>query len=217
MNGFRAPTRRRPFRGSVLLLAGLIVCAWSATGAAQSVWELTPYRVQLIVAFQPSAEASPRLRAHLREGLLDRIETIIGVGWEVTPARATPPLRHQLITAPESITLEDLPDDSLTFDKVMLVGGHLGSDRRRGRCPRAGRSHAKVRLGGSSSGLAAGQALPIRRFARCSTLSPPWPAWLRRKRRRSRYGSARAVCPIPRQASRAGSAGRSVSAFDPLQ
>ena len=126
MSRFRVSLPRRPFRRSVLFLAGLIACAWSATGAAQSVWELTPYRVQLIVGFDPSAQTSPRLRADLRQGLLDRIETVIGVSWEVTPARPTPTLRHRLTNAPEQLTLEDLPEDSLGFDKVMLVGVTTG-------------------------------------------------------------------------------------------
>ena len=104
-----------------LLALGLILCAIAEIASAQSVWELTPYRIRLIVAAEPTATLNPELTAKLQTSLLERIETVVGVRWEVEPAEPSPRLRHRMTDDLESVQFEDLPKDVTKFDKVFLV------------------------------------------------------------------------------------------------
>ena len=133
-----------------VVAAAWIACAWTTGAAAQSVWELTPYRVELIVALEPVAELGGGLQADLERGLIDRVETVVGVAWEVTAATPTPRLRHRLLSDFDHLASEDLPETSLKFDKVMLVAvgaGRTGYDvRAREYDVRAGVFGSVVRL-----------------------------------------------------------------------
>jgi hypothetical protein len=68
----------------------LFLCAAPTTfmlpgpAAAQSVWELTPYRIEVLVAFAPVPELTPRLQAELVGNLVDRAESLVGAAWDVT-------------------------------------------------------------------------------------------------------------------------------------
>ena len=104
-----------------LLLAGVIAPVLVRPAAGQSVWELTPYRVRLLVAFAPAPELTPRLRADLITDLVDRAEALVGAAWNVTAAPAPPHLQPAMTSAIESVKLESLPEDALESDKVMLL------------------------------------------------------------------------------------------------
>jgi len=58
----------RVLRVSVLIPFSVIAMS-AVPASAQSVWELTPYRIQLIVAMQPSPGLGPCLQSDLEEGL----------------------------------------------------------------------------------------------------------------------------------------------------
>ena len=99
------------------------VIAWAPVRpvAAQSVWELTPYRIQLIPAVGPAPELTPALQEDLSADLLLRIDALVGAPWDVTIATATPALRRAMIADVEAVAVEALLEDSLQFDKVMLL------------------------------------------------------------------------------------------------
>ena len=100
---------------------GLIVCASGQKAAAQSVWELTPYRIRLVVAFSPSPVLTPQLASELNKRLTEQIDTSVGIRWDVKVLEPSPPLRHRMIEDIESVKLTDLPKDTSEFDKVFLV------------------------------------------------------------------------------------------------
>ncbi|MBN2295903.1 MAG: hypothetical protein JXM70_25960 [Pirellulales bacterium] len=96
------------------------------TASAQSVWELTPYKIRLIVAMQPTAGLDSRLQADLEAALLGRFETVIGAAWDVSTETASPQLRHQIVGDIAAVTAELLPKDHDEFDKIMLLAVTTG-------------------------------------------------------------------------------------------
>lgn len=103
-----------------VLCAGWVVCPVTSS-PAQSVWELTPYRIEVLVTFAPAPELTSRLRDDLLTGLIDRTDALIGAPWGITFAPAPPALGRTMTSAIESVTMESLPKASLDFDKVMLL------------------------------------------------------------------------------------------------
>ncbi|MBN2217947.1 MAG: hypothetical protein JW719_11285 [Pirellulales bacterium] len=105
----------------VVLAVALVFLAAAGRAPAQSVWELTPYRIQLITALSPTATLNPALAAELSEGIMNRVDTVIGVRWEVVPVEPSPRLRHRMLDELASVQFEDLPEDAGKCDKVFLV------------------------------------------------------------------------------------------------
>ena len=78
-------------RHVVLLVAAWFLLACPAAVRAQSVWELTPYRVRVLV----DAADLPELRAgadRLAEELSPRLENLLGAAWQVETAGVRAPL-----------------------------------------------------------------------------------------------------------------------------
>lgn len=135
---FLSPTKRQT-RMSVLLARVcflVLIAIVAAPAAAQSVWELTPYRIRLFAAMQDSPELGPEARAEIARGLLTRCETAIGAAWDVSIGEISPRLRNRMsVDSLAAITADLLPQDSDSFDKIMLVavgvspGGYLVSAR----------------------------------------------------------------------------------------
>ncbi|MBN1588190.1 MAG: hypothetical protein JW888_01610 [Pirellulales bacterium] len=120
--GLQAPARRPWYRAARLAFALALIFFAAAKGVpAQSVWELTPYRIRLIVAYTPTASLNQEAVSHLERSLLDRVETTVGAGWDVVPMEPSPRLRHRMMGDLAALTLEDLPEDTLKFDKVLLL------------------------------------------------------------------------------------------------
>lgn len=72
-----------------VLCVAVFSAAWAAPAAAQTVWELTPYRVQIRVQFTPALELAPQLRQDVVKGLGDRIDALVGAPWDVTVVDAS--------------------------------------------------------------------------------------------------------------------------------
>ena len=106
---------------ATLIWPALIASMSAGSAAAQSVWELTPYRIQLIPAAASAPELTPALEEDLSADLLWRIDAVVGAPWDVTLATATPALRRAMIADVDNVAIEALPEDSLQFDKVMLL------------------------------------------------------------------------------------------------
>ena len=108
------------------LWAVALVALLAAPASAQSVWELTPYRIRLVVAMQPAPGLGPRLQSDLEEGLLSRFETVIGAAWDVSTGPASARLRNRMIENVADVTAELLPEDFRDFDKIMLLSVNTG-------------------------------------------------------------------------------------------
>jgi len=101
--------------------AGAIVLAIAAPAAAQSMWELTPYRVQLLAAFEADPELPPAMQEDLLARLRVRVDVLIGPTWDFTTATAPPRLQRAAAASLAAVGIDDLPRKSLAFDKVMLA------------------------------------------------------------------------------------------------
>ncbi len=104
---------------ALLLCAAFVANA--APAAVQSVWELTPYRIQLIVATEPIARLPVGLRDELQGELIARIESVVGAPWDIAPGDPPKPLLRIVASDIEAVTIESLPEESLEVDKVMLL------------------------------------------------------------------------------------------------
>ena len=102
-------------------LAVAMIFAATAPAAAQSVWELTPYRIRIVIAAGDSPELTPRLMTDLGADLVSRADGLIGAAWDVSVDDAGPALARAMLDAPDAVTLESIPEDLLEFDKVMLL------------------------------------------------------------------------------------------------
>lgn len=134
--------------GGTLLWTAVFVCATAASVEAQTVWELTPYRIQVIMATGPAPELTPRLQADLSTDLATRVDSMIGAAWgldiKVLVPRASvskveefldgtrnvsvidepASLRRMLIFDMQAVTIESLEDESIeseSLDKVILL------------------------------------------------------------------------------------------------
>jgi len=108
------------------ILSSMVVCACApatsaAPAATRSVWELTPYRIQLIVTVERVVELPTGLRGELERELIERVETVVGTPWDVTPGEPPRKLAQRMATGLDSVDVGLLPEGSLEFDKVMLL------------------------------------------------------------------------------------------------
>jgi len=95
-----------------LLLAATLLCLSAApAGAQQTVWELSPYRVHLILATAPAPELTREFRADLSEGLLGRVHALVGAPWETSIAEARPALRRALVRHIETVTADAVKEE----------------------------------------------------------------------------------------------------------
>jgi hypothetical protein len=105
----------------LLLSAGMGAWVLPESCMAQSVWQLTPYRVQVIVALEQTSEFTLQLESDLCRDLTARIDEVIGAPWDAGVVTPDAPLRHALTADLQSVTVEQLPRESLDHDKVILV------------------------------------------------------------------------------------------------
>jgi len=117
------PSGRRTERTCGIGLAILALSLRFAAPAAaqQSVWEFTPYRIQVFVGFENSAELSPQVQEDLISAFQDRSNAVVGAVWDLTVTRAPLALHRTLMTDLETVTVEQIPPKSLEGDKVLLM------------------------------------------------------------------------------------------------
>lgn len=89
-----------------LVLAGLVVWATAAAAHAQTVWELTPYRVQVILATGPAPELTPEFRSQMTQDLLSRVDALVGAAWNATVIEAPPVLQRAVLRDLEAVSAE---------------------------------------------------------------------------------------------------------------
>jgi len=116
----------------VALSAVLLLAASIAPAKDPSIWEVTPYRVQLLVTLSPSAELTPGVHADLLASLDRRIDVVVQSAWDVehvAPAadedresrQQYETFRRELIAAFAASDGQRIPSPSLAFDKVMRL------------------------------------------------------------------------------------------------
>lgn len=98
--------------------------AWARSAdAAQSVWELTPYRIRVLVAAAPKPEITPRLVEQVRAVIAERAETTIGGSWDLRVEPAPAALQTAMLADLGKVSFELLPSELLdgNDDKAILV------------------------------------------------------------------------------------------------
>jgi hypothetical protein len=105
----------------MLLCAAVLGFGSAGPAVAQSVWELTPYRIRAALSLEYRPELTPPLEANLRTGLVDQANLHIGAAWELTVEAAPAPLGQEMLADLASIKIESLPAEWLDADKVTLL------------------------------------------------------------------------------------------------
>lgn len=105
---------------SILLLAGGQLLL-SIPASAQSAWELTPYRVKVVLATPSEGRFTARQRQDFATELVMRTDTQIGAAWELSCVDAPASLRGAILAAPENVTFAELSELSSTCDKLVLL------------------------------------------------------------------------------------------------
>jgi len=92
-------------------------------GAAsgQELWELTPYRVKVLVAFDSTPEFTDRLQEDLRAELLGRVDVLLGGVWRTEIGTPAPVLALAMLRDLEAVDPERMLPESAEFDKIFLM------------------------------------------------------------------------------------------------
>jgi hypothetical protein len=109
-------------------IIAVMICLAGAPVRGQSIWELTPYRVQIYLAFEDAPQITPAMAADIQAFLGERIESLIGASWNTTLTAAPLELSVAMVQGLAPLTTEQLPKESLKADKVLLVA--LSADSR---------------------------------------------------------------------------------------
>lgn len=111
------------FAAPVALLLAFAV--GSANGAdepaAPASWELSPYRIKLMVAVDQSAAIPIRWEEDLPAELKARAAAVIGSAWRLEIEPVPQELRHTLLTALPTLEAKDVPAAALQADKFILL------------------------------------------------------------------------------------------------
>jgi hypothetical protein len=105
---------------TVGLLGGTCVAGYAADAPA-SRWELSPYRIGLLVAVEARGTLPPRLADELPAHLAAQGSAAAGGAWRVAPSIAASDLARTMLADIAKVATKDLPPEALAGDKVMLV------------------------------------------------------------------------------------------------
>ena len=84
--------------------------------ATQSVWELTPYRICVLVAAARKPEITPRLVEQVRAVIAERAETAVGGCWDLRAEAAPASLQPAMLASLGTLPFEQLPQELLDGD-----------------------------------------------------------------------------------------------------
>jgi hypothetical protein len=116
------PPRRLAARAFFMVLVALAIWATTAdVWAAKTLWEFTPYRVQVIVAAERDAALPDHFGEDLAQQLLQRAEAVVGSPWEIESQAAPAVLDYAVRQRFDQLQFEDIPRSVPEFDKVLLV------------------------------------------------------------------------------------------------
>jgi hypothetical protein len=105
------------------LVAVLLSVAHRAAAADETLWELTPYRVHVLVGLTPEAGQCGNLATDVTTGLAARVWCVVGARWTLTAGAAPLPLGESLVYDFDRLQAEQiLPAlGEEQYDKVFLV------------------------------------------------------------------------------------------------
>jgi pentatricopeptide repeat protein len=108
-------------------IVAFLISRPSAAAESVDVWELTPYRVRVLVALSAEPEFTSGFRRDLQSSLVDRLEASVGAAWQLEVSEAAAALRPIILRTAAGSTfsekLEPLPSKLIDSkdDKVVLL------------------------------------------------------------------------------------------------
>lgn len=118
------PQRSWPTWRLALLCVGLLGGLAAADAhAAQSVWELTPYRIRVLLAVASKPELTERLAEQVRAIVTERSDSSIGAAWDLHFEPAPAALQTAMLASLDTMTAASLPAELLDGDddKAILL------------------------------------------------------------------------------------------------
>ena len=106
---------------AAVVLATLAAVAPAAAESAASVWELTPYQVQVWMAMDRVPELTPLLAADLRSDLSQRLDVTVGAVWNASVVSAPAAIGRQMLAGNDAPAVEKLPKNIEKLDKLTLL------------------------------------------------------------------------------------------------
>ncbi len=102
-------------------------CALVFGGAAdrahsQTLWELSPYRIGLLVGIEQTPEMTGACRADLLRALLQRAEAYVGAPWQLQVEPVDHTLQEKISRHIEQLEPADVEPQQLAYDKVWVLG-----------------------------------------------------------------------------------------------
>lgn len=93
----------------------------TAAAATSIVWEIMPYRIQLLLSLAPEPELTPRLRAAIEAKVLERAEKTIGAAWDLSVGQITPELEAKMRLPLNELDIDALPAPLIDSDADKLL------------------------------------------------------------------------------------------------
>jgi len=109
-------------------LAGLMVCALASPAGVQTVWELTPYKVRVILALGHAPELTPGFRSELTRELHGRVDALVGAFWDVRVTEPGAALRYAMLRDVETVTVELVEAEWSNKEATASAGGVSSSE-----------------------------------------------------------------------------------------
>jgi hypothetical protein len=107
-----------------LVLLALHGLAGTARAAGSTVvWEMTPYRIRILLATAPEPELTPHLREQMEAHVMERAEKVIGASWDLSIGEPPLELAVKMASSLSRLAIDDLPQALVESedDKLMLV------------------------------------------------------------------------------------------------
>lgn len=105
-----------------VLIGALCMLMQRATPVqAQSYWEMTPYRIELLIAIDPAVAPCSQLAQDLPAAVLERADNLVGPIWQAHAQVPPPVVAHRLLSRFDQLTLNDLGKLPEDLDKVLIL------------------------------------------------------------------------------------------------
>ena len=123
---FSLNQRRFVKAGFAIVISAMLLAISSEISAADlEVWQVTPYRVHVLAAFERGPELTPGVEKDFCADLLARIESVVGAPWDVTVVPAPEQQRLAILHSLDAMTAEQAAKIAGNYDKIMFLAVKL--------------------------------------------------------------------------------------------
>jgi hypothetical protein len=116
------PGNARSRRLCLLAITAILLAFSPETTAGElEVWQVTPYRVQVLTAFQRDPALTSAVHDDFAADLSARIDGVVGAPWEAAITTAPAELRWTMLHSPDNLSVEQAAKVVGNFDKIMFL------------------------------------------------------------------------------------------------